>query len=198
MPLSKVQSGGISLADNFTFTGTVSGVGSNIKERLAMLCDGQNYTVPSGTYTPTNVTAGAGTSNTFAELNGSKITYTAPSGTTAVLYEFIFHTSAHNAQHGILSVRLAIDGTEVTDSRTHIGSNSALGVMQNFSYVIPIGGSASAATGRQASWSSGKELKLELRRHSSSNEMRVHNTYYYNGSVSAQFHRPSLIITSFG
>ena len=32
MPLSKVQSGGISLADNFTFTGTVSGVGSNIKE----------------------------------------------------------------------------------------------------------------------------------------------------------------------
>ena len=28
MPLSKVQSGGINLADNFTFTGTVSGVGN--------------------------------------------------------------------------------------------------------------------------------------------------------------------------
>jgi len=30
---------------------------SNVKEQLAMLCDGGSYTVPSGTYTSTNVTA---------------------------------------------------------------------------------------------------------------------------------------------
>ena len=172
--------------------------GSNVKEVLAMLCDGQNYTVGSGTYTPTNVTASAGTSNSFGELTGSNITYTPPTGTTAVQYEFFFQISAHNAQHGILAARLVIDGTEVTESRTHIGANSILGTLICFKRVIPIGGSASAATGRQATWTSGKELKIECRRHSSSNEMRLHTTYYYNGGVSAQFHRPSLIITSYG
>ena len=53
MPLSKIQSAGISLSDNFAFTGTVTGTGSNIKEKLAMLCDGGTYTVSSGSYTST-------------------------------------------------------------------------------------------------------------------------------------------------
>ena len=171
---------------------------SNVKEVLAMLCDGQNYTVPSGTYTPTNVTASAGTSNTFSELGGSAITYTPPAGTTAVLYEFIFQISALNAQHAILSARLMIAGTEVTESRTDIGANSILSDLISFRYLIPIGGTASAATGRQATWTSGKELKIECRRHSSSNEPRLHTSYYYNGATSSQFHRPSLIITALG
>ena len=170
----------------------------NVKEVLAMLCDGQSYTVPSGTYTPTNVTAAAGTSSTFSTLGGSAITYTPPTGTTGVLYEFIYQQSSLNAQHSILSARLMIAGTEVTDSRTDISGNSNLSMLVSFRYLIPIGGTASAATGRQATWTSGKELKIECRRYGSSNEPRLHTTYYYNGSVSAQFHRPSLIITAFG
>ena len=171
---------------------------SNVKEVLAMLCDGESYTVSSGTYTSTNVTAAAGTSSTFSTLGGSAITYTPPSGTTAVLYEFIYQQSALNAQHAILSARLMIAGTEVTDSRTDISANSNMSNLISFRYLIPIGGTGSAATGRQATWTSGKELKIECRRHGSSNEPRLHTTYYYNGGVSAQFHRPSLIITAFG
>ena len=75
----------LDLTDTYAFTGTVTGAGSNILERLAMLCDGEDYTVSSGTYTPTNVTAAAGTSSTFSTLGGSAITYTPPSGATGVL-----------------------------------------------------------------------------------------------------------------
>ena len=173
--------------------------GSNVKEVLAMLCDGQNYTVGSGTYTPTNVTVEQGGSNTFSEASGSKITYTPPSCTTCVQYEFFFQTSQNATQHGIMNMRLMIDGAEVTESRSQISSNSMLGTLITFKRVIPIGGSASAATGRQATWTSGKELMVEFRRHAASNEMRLHSTYYYNGAGnSRQFHRPSLIITSYG
>ena len=98
-----------------------------------------------------------------------------------------------------MNMRLMIDGAEVTESRSQISSNSMLGTLITFKRVIPIGGSASAATGRQATWTSGKELMVEFRRHAASNEMRLHSTYYYNGAGnSRQFHRPSLIITSYG
>ena len=35
----------------------VAGAGTNVLEQLSMICDGQNYTVSSGTYTSQNVTA---------------------------------------------------------------------------------------------------------------------------------------------
>ena len=198
MALIKVKSEGVDLSDNFAFTGTVTGAGSNIKEQLAMLCDGQNYTVSSGTYTPTNVTAGAGTSSSFSEIGGSAITYTPPTGTTGVLYEFLFHISPLSAQHNILSAYLEIAGTEVTDSRTNIGANSNFSDLISFKYLIPVGGSASTATGRQATWTSGIALRVMARRYGGSNEPRLHQTYYREASTSAQFHRPSLIITAFG
>lgn len=176
----------------------LTGVGSNVKEVLAMLCDGEDYTVSSGTYTPTNVTAAAGTSSTFSTLGGSALTYTPPSGTTAVLYEFIYQQSALNAQHAVLSARLMIAGTEVTDSRTDISANSNMSMLVSFKYLIPIGGTASAATGRQASWTSGKELKIECRRYGSSNEPRLHVGQYWEATNTGQFHRPSLIITAYG
>ena len=171
---------------------------NNIKERLAMLCDGEDYTVSSGTYTPTNVTAGVGTNSTYGTLGGSSITYTPPSGSTAVLYEFIFAFSALSAQHAILSAKFYIAGTEVTDARTSISANSNMEDLITWKYLIPIGGTGSSSTGRQATWTTGKELRLDVRRHSASNEPRLHQTYYWEGSVSSQFHRPSLIITSFG
>ena len=64
--------------------------GSNIKEKLVMLCDGNNYTVGSGTYTSTNVTAEQTMTTTSTDITGSSIAYTPPSGTTMVIYEFVF------------------------------------------------------------------------------------------------------------
>ena len=152
----------------------------------------------SGTYTPANVTASVGTNNSFGSIHGSAITYTPPAGTTAVLYEFIFAISAATGSHNILSARLHIDGTEVTDSRTHVGGNSNMATIVNWKYLIPIGGTASTATGRQATWTTAKSLELQGRRHNTANEPRLHGSYYYNGGTSNQFHRPSLIITAYG
>ena len=151
-----------------TFTGAVSGAGSNIKEQLAMLCDGQNYVVGSGTYTPT------------------------------VIYNFIFEFRQASTHHGIGHFKLFIDSDEVVDGRQGMSANSMLNTQLSYSYVIPIGGSADTDSGRLASWTSAKTLKMQGREYSSSNTVSLHNTYYWDGSASSQVRRPSLIITSIG
>ena len=72
---------------------SISG-GGIVKEQLAMICDGQNYTVSSGTYTPTNVTAAQALTTSYATVTGSELSYTPPSGTTCVVYDFcLLYTS---------------------------------------------------------------------------------------------------------
>ena len=172
---------------------------SNIKEQLAMLCDGEDYTVPSGTYTAQNVTAGGGTSSSHSDLSGSVITYTPPSGTTAVVYEFSFAISpVDTAAHNILHAKLLIAGTEVTNSRCNFAGKTNLEMLCNFRYVIPIGGTANTATGRQSSWTSGKEIKMQVRRYGSGNEPRIHETRYWDGAATNVFRRPTLTITALG
>ena len=50
--------------------------GTNVLEQLSMLCDGQSYTVSSGTYTSQNVTALQILDNTYTDITGSTISYT--------------------------------------------------------------------------------------------------------------------------
>ncbi len=177
----------------------LTGVGSNIKEQLVMLCDGGSYTVPSGTYTAQSVNAGGGTSSTHSNLSGSVITYTPPAGTTAVVYEFSFAISPKDtSEHNILHAKLFIAGTEVTDSRCNFAARDNFEMLCNFRYVIPIGGTASTATGRQSSWTSGKELKMQVRRYGTNNEPRIHETRYWDGAPTSVFRRPTLTITALG
>lgn len=173
-----------------------TGAASNIKEQLAMICDGQNYTVSSGTYTPTNVTAAQSLTSTSTTITGSQISYTPPSGTVCVIYDFIFHFTFYDA-NGIGHFRFFIDSNEVTDQRLNL-SGQLPEIVTNLRYVIPIGGSASTATGRQATWTSAKTLKIECREYSSSNEAYLHSTKYWDGAGSAQFNRPNLTITALG
>jgi hypothetical protein len=196
MALSKIQAESMNLADTFAFTGTVSGTGSNIKEQLAMICDGQNYTVSSGTYTPTNVTAAQALDNTSTTITGSQISYTPPSGTVCVIYDFTLHFTFYDA-NGIAHFRFFIDSNEVTDQRLNL-SGQYPEFVTTLRYVIPIGGSASTATGRQATWTSAKTLKIECREYGSSNEAYLHATKYWDGAGSAQFNRPNLTITALG
>jgi len=177
---------------------SLTGLG-NIKEQLAMLCDGENYTVPSGTYTAQNVTAGGGTSSSHTDLSGSVITYTPPSGTVAVVYEFSFAISPVDTdEHNILHAKLLIEGTEVTNSRCNFAGKTNLEMLCNFRYVIPIGGTANTTTGRQSSWTSGKEIKMQVRRYGSGNEPRIHETRYWDGAATNVFRRPTLTITALG
>ena len=171
--------------------------GSNIKEQLVMLMDGNNYTVGSGTYTSTNITASQTPIATYADVNGSSISYTPPSGTTMVLYEYIF-AYAFKDDHAIGHFKFFIDSDEVTNQRQTLGVQNRPQLMQSMRYAIPIGGTADTATGRQATWTTAKTLKLQVRMYGGSNELELFRSKYWDGATSNQNQRPKLIITSLG
>ena len=168
---------------------------SNIKEQLAMLCDGQNYTVPSGTYTSENVTALQNFTTSYADLTGSSISYTPPSGTTMVSYKFVF-AYVFEDSYGISHFKFFVDSDEVTKARVTLGVQNNPQWLQTFEYLLPVGGSADTTTGRQATWTSAKTLKLQAREYSSSLESNAHTSHHWDGTASAQFHMPKLTITA--
>jgi len=179
-----------------TFTGTVSGAGSNIKERLVMLCDGNNYTVGSGTYTAANVSSIQALTTSYEDVTGSSISYTAPSGTTMVVYEFIFSFTFTDS-NPIAHVKFFIDSDEATSQRQTLTASGAIW-QQSLRHVIPIGGSADTATGRQASWSGAKTLKIQAREYGSGNEGTLHSMSYWDASNVTDLIVPKLVITSLG
>ena len=164
-------------------------------ETFASLCDGSSVTVGSGTYTTTNVTAVQAMGAAYADVTGSAITYTPPSDASRVIYEFSFMVSTTGA-HDIGSFRFYIDGVEATDARVSTGGQSyvELGRM-SFKWIVNIG-SANASTGAQATWTAGKEMKIQARAYSTGNDPKLHGTYYFDGAVSQQFSRPLLTITA--
>ena len=64
-----------------------------------------------------------------------------------------------------------------------------------FRWVIHIGGSADTASGRLASWTSAKTLKLQANDYSSSNDNKLHRISYLNDD-SAPLTIPTLSITA--
>lgn len=171
-------------------------VTGNVLERLAMLCDGGTYTVPSGTYTSQNVTALQNLETDYADITGSTISYTPPSGTTCVVYEFCLAASFKDTTV-ISHYKFFIDGVEAVYHRKNLGGHS----QQSFytlKSIIPIGGTADTNTGRQSSWTSAKTLKMQAREYNSSFEGELHTSVYWDGNASNEFHIPSLTITALG
>ena len=179
-----------------TSGGIVTGA-SNVLEVLAMNCDGGTYTVPSGTYTAPNVTSVKSAATHYDDLTGSIITYTPPTGTTAVLYEFSGNYATGDDARVIMSMRFYVDGSEVVYARRGIDGDYG-GGLWNFRWVIPIGGTADSNTGRQASWTTGKEMKITFREYSSSYEGRFHIIQEFDGSGTDIFAAPTLTITAIG
>ena len=177
---------------------TTTGFGNNVKEVLTMLCDGGAYTVSSGTYTSTNVNAVQNLTTTYTDVNGSVISYTPPTGTTAVVYEFTCQIARDGDAHSIGSYRFFIDGVEVVYNRHSVSANSSPEIVTTFKYVIPIGGTENTNTGRQANWSAAKTLKIQAREHGSSNEVKLFGTYYFDGATATLFSTPILTITALG
>jgi hypothetical protein len=177
---------------------TTTGFGSNVKEVLTMLCDGGTYTVPSGSYTTTNVTATLGLTTTYEDISSSIISYTPPVGTTVVVYEYNFAFTRGNDNHPIGSFKFFIDNVEVVSARHALGVSSTPQLVPTLKYVIPVGGVADTNTGRQASWSGAKTLKIQARDHGVSNDVNLFGTYYWDGALSDQVSKPTLTITALG
>jgi hypothetical protein len=180
-----------------TITTTGFPVVSNVKEIVPLLPDGVAVTVLSGTYTPQNVTSHQAINTSWADLTGSVITYTPPTGTTHVIYEFQYHYSRHD-NHPIHQIQLYIGGSAVNHAKGVNGAQYAEGDVV-FRWIIPIGGSADANTGRQATWTSGKELKLRVKDYKTNNECDIHRTHYWDGAEeNNQFIKPRLQLTAIG
>ena len=169
----------------------------NVKEQLVMLCDGNNYTVSSGTYTPENVSAIQLGTTSFVDLTGSSISYTPPAGTTMVRYQFVFHF-CYVDTFGIGHFKFLVDSDEVTKARVTMSANGNLQTLTTLDYFLPIGGFADTTTGRQASWTTAKTLKVQFREYNAANEAKAHGTHHFDGAGSAEFHMPKLAITALG
>lgn len=161
-------------------------------ETLASVCDGSQKTVQSGTYTFQNVTTQQGVTDSYADITGSSISYTPPTGTTAVRYSFQF-SSYSITTHDINHYKFFIDSAEVVYSR-HSRSAQYQETKYSFEWIINIGGNTDANTGRQATWNTAKTLKMQVRRYGGSNYNNLHGTRYWDGTSSNQFSMPILMI----
>ena len=166
-------------------------------ETLSSPCDGSIVTVQSGTYTFQNVTALQNLTNSYANLNGSVMSYTPPPGTRQVRYRFNYFVEwpGSASAHAISHYRFYIDGTEVSSVRYNLDANY-LANRATFEWVINIGGTANTDTGRQATWTTAKEFKIMARAYSDgTNDVHAHVTYYWDGAGgSTQLSIPTLTI----
>jgi len=181
--------------DNLLLQNNNTGTG-RILEMIGGICDGQSITTISGTYSLENVTSVQNLTTSYVDQTGSSIIYLPPEGTKQVIYEAFFQISVVDS-HSISHHRLYIDTDEVTDARTTYGATNNQATF-NFKWAIPIGGVANTTTGRLASWTTAKTLKLQVREYGSSNEQMLHNTQHWDGSGTNVFHRPQLFITAIG
>ena len=174
-----------------------SGVGgSNIIEMLSSPCNGTQVTVPSGTYTMPDITSGQDCTTSYADVTGSSINYTPPSGTTRVNYKFYSQISYDTANYHGTHVRFYLDGAEVTDARRTFYGNYLAGGF-TFEYTINCGASgANTAHGDITSWTSAKIMKLQAREYDSGNQSQFHILKLFDGAGSSDVVVPTLTITA--
>ncbi len=169
----------------------VKNIGSGqILETIAATCDGRTVTVPSGSYTITDVTTGQTATTSWVTCNGSEINYTPPTGTKQLKYTYNFHWDALY-QSGICHYRLSIDGTVVTPSQKSFSSNYASTNWHHAQLDFFVGytldlnaGSDDLTQGklRHNTWTSPKTLKIEFRSYDSSYAHRIHANQWWNGT----------------
>jgi len=185
---------------NLSFAAAGGGTGS-LLETITGQCDGRVVVGASGSYTFPNVTALQETTDSFADITGSSISYTPPTGTKKVVYRFsVFHGSV--SYSGITYFRLTVDGTEVTQAREVIAydyssnAHSVERVILEYTFITDAS-SEDVANGKFTSWSSAKALKYQARRHGSSYTAKFHQIKYWDGNATTSVKVPMLTIQSF-
>ena len=169
-----------------------------VLEQFYTPCDGSTITTINGDITVPNVTAVLDVLESWTDVTGSAITYTPPTGTTQVIYEYQFVYTGHDTT-GFTGFRLSLAGTEVTDARRMEESDQHLSKTITHKWAFNIGGSDTPATGRVASWSSGKEIKIQAYDYSNGNDCFLHQLRYWEASDVTDFAvKPCVGITAIG
>ena len=168
-----------------------------VLEQFLSPCDASVIPLNQGNVTLADVTAGQQMTTSYVDITGSEITYTPPTGTTQVIYEFQLHCASHD-NHGIGTIRLYLDGVWVSDASFSWGASSHFDSRICYRWGFNIGGTQNDATGRRADWNSGRTIKLQGREYGASNESKVHFTQYFDGAGTDRFVRPCIGITALG
>lgn len=170
-----------------------------VLEEFASPCDGSTIATANGDVTFPNVTATVDTTSTYADVAGSIITYNPPTGTTCVIYAFNFQFGPADT-HAITHWKAFIAGQEIAYQRFNVSANNLLEMgAVNYKWVIPVGGTTSTDTGRLATWTSGKELKLQVRSYSgTSYDAHLYGTNYWEGAGGNTFRQPNIHIKALG
>ena len=191
--------------DSVTITGLDNSPKAGaIIEVLTGVCNGGSQTVQSGTYTFPNVTAVQNLTTSYADVTGSSISYTPPTGTKRVRYDLEMKIKA-TGYSGISHYRFYIDDVEVTLARStrafsYSASNQGC-MVQLFSWIIDCNASsASASDGSFTSWTDAKTLKWKAREYDGSYQMALHmNNWWDGGSATGTtaIDPPILTITAY-
>lgn len=123
---------------------------------------------------------------TYADLDGSSVTYTPKSATSQIIYRYVFHAATLSAGETILMhMQLLLDGAVQTESQTTFGDASA--TPQDVDVIYEH---------RLASWGvTAKTLKMQAREYSASFDTKIHETYFMDGALSSVLRRAVLTIT---
>ena len=134
-------------------------------------------------------------STTYIDMNGSSISYTPPTGTNHVKYEFHFQASYYSTSAPLYHLKFYYDGTEVTHGRM----SQYMYYDDRKHYVMALSlnnSSPSIAAGKIGTWNTAKVMKIQVRSYTTSYKSDVHSTHYFNGGGSRQFVRLTLTITA--
>lgn len=162
-----------------------------IIEYLSNPCDGTTLNSINGAITWPSVSTWS-LSYSFVDNPGSSVTYTPPSWATKVIYRYEFATWWQSA-HAISSHTFYIDGVEVVYAR-HSRSGYYHEYRGAFEWAIGIGGTPNTNTGRIASWTTPKVLKMQWMSYGGSDQMYLHGTTYWNGGGGTYFSMPTLTL----
>ena len=190
-------SGALSFATPAINTGSLQ-----VLEQFYLLADGRSVSTANGTVTTENVTSGEALTDVYAIMDGSKITYQPPAGTTEVIYEYRTVVSETGSNNRLLySWYMAIDNVLITQSKeTYMNATGGyvhdLWVKQAFK--VNTGGSNSSTTGDRAGLPS-MELKVLARRWNNTYAAIAHQVTYWAPSTTANLlKKPHVGITAIG
>ena len=167
----------------------------HVLETFDSPCDGSTIALRSGNLTVPNVTSEQSIGTSYVDIDGSSLSYTPPSGTKIVVYRFHFHIG-RGSSSPIMHVKFIVDGNWASNSRFTEYSNGSSPCY--FYWAINIGGSTTNATGRLASWTSAKTVKLQAREYNASQQVVIHETQHWDGTGNDEFVQPSIGITAIG
>lgn len=167
--------------------------GNNVLEEICLPADGSSMQGVKALYTSENAGTSQQTSSTsVTKLTGSGISYTPPTGTNMVVYEYHVQIGWRST-HAITHFRFYMDGNECTRYRANYSSQY---YEDKVIYRIPIevGPATNYPDAKVNVWDSPRVLEVRGRRYGNGNYSDYNTTQYWDGGGTDVFSRPVLQI----